>query len=209
MKIMHRRIFPLIVLLLTAVSANAAEKPAEVAAASPAKAAPKVTVAVLDFSANIPGNPELGQQVGETLTATLSGESGFTLVDRPALARTLQEQELNLTGIVSAEQATKIGKLVGARILVTGKVFVLDKQIFITAKLIGTETSLVDGIIVKGEKDADLGGLVMQLSEKLAKRLPEAAPKLIAADDLALDPIPGLKKRLAALKLPKLSVSVT
>jgi hypothetical protein len=73
----------------------------------------------------------------------------------------------------------------------------------------GTETSLVDGILVKGEKDSDLGALVMQLSEKLAKRLPEVAPKLVAAEDLALDPIPALKKRLAALKLPKVSVSVT
>jgi TolB-like protein len=197
----------LIVLVLLAVSSSAAEKPAETPGA--VKAPPKVTVAVLDFSASVPGNAELGQQVGEALTATLSGESGFTLVDRATLARTLQEQELNLTGVISPEQATKIGKLVGAKILVTGKVFVLDKQIFMTAKLIGTETSLVDGIIVKGEKDADLGGLLMQLSEKLAKRLPEAAPKLIAADDLALDPIPALKKRLAALKLPKLSVSVT
>src|SRR5689334_9411833 len=70
-------------------------------------ATPKVTVAVLDFAANLPGNPDLGAQVAETLTATLSGETGFTLVDRSSLARTLQEHELNLTGLVSAEQATK------------------------------------------------------------------------------------------------------
>ena len=209
MKIMCGRTLALALLVLILCSTNPVDVWGEPTAAPAAKPPPKLTVAILDFSANVPGNPELGQQAGETLMATLSGANGFTLVDRPSLARTLQEHELNLTGVVSPEQATKIGKLVGARILVTGKVFVLDKQIFITAKLIGTETSLVDGVIVKGEKDADLGGLLMQLSEKLAKRLPEVAPKLIAADDLTLDPIPALKKRLAALKLPKVWVSVT
>ena len=209
MKPVVARIFWLLLLSVAvrAISAQAQGKDAP-ANAPPKAATPKVTVAVLDFAANLPGNPELGPQVAETLTATLSAEIGFTLVDRSSLARTLQEHELNLTGLVSADQATKVGKLVGAKILVTGKVFTLDKQTFITAKVMGTETSLVDGILVKGEKDADLGALVIQLAEKLAKRLPEAAPKLIAAEDLTLDPLPGLKKKLAGLKFSKLSVSI-
>jgi TolB-like protein len=209
MKCTFVRMFGLLLLVMACCPemARSEDKPATGVAAAKATA-PKITVAVLDFAASLPGHPELGAEVAETLTATLSGETGFTLVDRSSLARTLQEHELSLTGLVSAEQATKVGKLAGAKILVTGKVFVLDKQIFITAKLMGTETSLVDGILVKGEKDADLGALLIQLSEKLAKRLPDAAPKLVAAEELAIDPVPGLKKKLAGLKLPKLSVNV-
>jgi len=169
----------------------------------------RVSVAVLDFASTTPGNPDLGSQIGEVLVATLSGESGFQLVDRSALARVLQEHELNATGLVGAEQAAKIGKLVGARILVTGKAFALDKQVFITAKLIGTETSLVDGIIVKGSKEADTATLVMELSQKIAERLRTAGPKLVAADEALTDPLPGLKAKLAGRKLPKVSVAIT
>src|SRR5690348_14919480 len=101
----------LLILALGPASAYAQAKEVPAKAAPAKAAAPKVTVAVLDFAANLPGNPELGPQVAETLTATLSGETGFTMVDRSSLARSLQEHELNLTGLVSADQATKVGKL--------------------------------------------------------------------------------------------------
>jgi TolB-like protein len=170
---------------------------------------PSLTVAILDFDTNAPGSPDLGKQIGEALTATLTGDDGFTLVDRSSMAKTLQENQLNLTGLVNADQATKIGKLVGAKILVTGKVFPLDKQLFFTAKLIGTETSLVEGVLVKGDRDGSLGDLLMQLSDKVAKRLRDAGPRLIARDDALQDPLPGLKKSLAGRKLPKVAVRIT
>jgi curli biogenesis system outer membrane secretion channel CsgG len=176
--------------------------------AMPKPAAAPLTVAILDFDTSSPGNPELGKQISEALTATLTGEAGFTLVDRSSLARTLQENELSLTGLVNAQQATKIGKLVGAKILVTGKVFPIDKELFFTAKLIGTETTLVEGVLVKGDKDGSLGELLMQLSEKVSKRLRESGPKLVAQEDALQDPLPGLKKALTGRKLPKLAVRI-
>src|SRR5689334_17065353 len=71
-----------------------------------AKDAP-ISVAILEFEAKDPGNPDLGKQISETLTAVLSGEPGITLVERATLARTLQEQELNLTGLVDTDKAVK------------------------------------------------------------------------------------------------------
>lgn len=193
--------------LAVAMSASAAE-PLKSGPAPASQPAGDLTVAILDFDANLPGNPDLGRQISETLTATLSGEPGFTLVDRATLARSLQEHELNLTGLVSADQATKVGKLVGAKILITGKVFPLDKSLFLTAKLIGTETSLVDGILVKGDQNADVGELLMKLSEKVSARLRQAGPKLVARDDAGANPVPGLKKALAGRKLPVITVHV-
>ena len=87
----------------------------------------------LDLEGGVPRRAELGKQIGEVLTVMLSGESGFRLVDRAVLAQTLQEQELNLSGVVDTSQAIKIGKLIGARILVVGKAFTLGKQLMITA----------------------------------------------------------------------------
>jgi hypothetical protein len=175
--------------------------------AAPAAARP-LTVAILDFGAKDPATPDLGAQIGEVLTAVLSGEPGFTLVDRATLARTLQEHELNLTGAVSTEQAVQVGKLVGARILVTGRAFTLGKQVFMTAKLIGTETSLVEGVLVKDENGGDVGKLVVSLATEIADRLRKAGPRLVASED-AVDPLPRLKKELAGVRKPKVAVIIT
>lgn len=203
--------------VVAVANAPAAESPLATATTAPASnpagrekpAAPRpLTVAILDFEAKDPAAPDLGSQIGEVLTAVLSGEPGFTLVDRATLARTLQEHELNLSGAVSTEQAVQVGKLVGARILLTGKAFTLGKQVFITAKLIGTETSLVEGVLVKDENGADVGNLVVSLATEIADRLRKVGPKLVASDD-AIDPLPRLKKELAGRAKPKVAVIIT
>jgi hypothetical protein len=131
----------------------------------------------------------------------------LTLVDRPSLARVVQELALNEGGVVNPEQATKLGGLVGAKLLVSGKAFVIGEQTFITAKIVGTETTLVDGVLVKGEK---LDLLIDELAKKLGARLLDKGPKLIAADDdgVATDPFPALKEKLARLRRPVLAVRV-
>ncbi len=197
----------LLAMLLGATAGLAGETPAGGGEKVLKPAPATITVAILDFEVTAPGNAELGKQAGEALTAMLSGQAGFTLVERAALAKSLEEHELNLTGLVDTEQAVKVGKLVGARIIVTGKAFVLGEQLMITAKLIGTETSLVEGVLVKGKRTADVGELVVQLGEQLSTRLRERGPKLVAAE-VDVDPLPGLKEKLAKLKLPKVAVAV-
>lgn len=167
---------------------------------------PGITVALLDFDANLPGNPDLGKQITEALTAVLTGQTGFTLVDRASMNRTLQEHELNLTGLVNSDQATQIGKLVGAKILVTGKAFLLDKKIYVTAKVIGTETGLVEGLLSSGPKDAEVGQMVIDLSTKLADKLQTSGPKLVAAPNTAPDPMVALQARLKGKTLPKVGI---
>ncbi len=203
--------------LLGSVAASAAERaslgrrrPGSQPATCPAsKKKPKeLTVAILDFSAKDPSAPDLGSQIGEVLTAVLSGEPGFTLVDRATLTRTLQEHELNLSGVVDTKKAVEVGKLVGARIIVTGKAFPMGKQLFLTAKLIGTETSLVEGLLVKGDNAGDVGELLVELAGQIGDRLRKSGPKLIASDE-PLDPLPKLKERLAKLARPAVAVIVT
>jgi len=185
-----------------------AAKNAKPAAKAPAKPSPGLTVAILDFTASDPATPNLGTEIASALSAMLSGESGVTLVERQAIAQTLREHELNLTGMVNEEQAVKVGKLVGAKIMVTGRAFKLGRDLFITAKLIGTETSLVEGVMVKDAATADMGTMVVTLSEKVAQKVRQAGPKLVAAADDAVDPLPALKKKLADRRKPVLAVIV-
>ncbi len=174
----------------------------------PTPDAAKLTVAVLDFSAKDPGNADLGKQIGEALSASLSDAPGIKLVDRESLQHTIREHSLNLSGLVDSDTSIQIGKLVGARIMITGSAFALGKQMTITAKLIGTETSLVDAVAVKGDANADLGDLVSKLSEKVTARLKENGPKLVAAPPEA-DPLIELQKKLAGRKLPKVAIVIT
>ena len=49
------------------------------------------------------------------------------MVERAELEKILGEQELGLSGTVSADTAAKVGNLTGAKVLVTGRVFKLHK----------------------------------------------------------------------------------
>ncbi len=208
----HAKIFGMLVLLSLIAGielAAAAESPNDdkPKSAKPVAKTANLTVAVLNFTANDPANPKMGEEIAAALTAMLSGESGVTLVERESIMQTLREHELNLTGLVNDEQAVKVGKLVGAKIMITGRAFRLGKDMFITAKLIGTETSLIEGVMVKDAANADLSAMVVQLSEKLAGKVRQVGPKLIASDD-GVDPLPALKKKLADRRKPVVSVII-
>lgn len=166
----------------------------------------KLTVAILDFESG--GKDEkLGKQIPDALSAMLSDDEGFQLVERSQVAKAIGEQAVGLTGLTDSEKSIRIGKIVGAQLLVTGKVFALDANTYLTAKIIGTETSYVKSVMVKDASDKDIGGLVVQLSEKLSAKLKDGSSLL--ANDAQTDPIPGLKAKLAKLKKPVITVSVT
>jgi hypothetical protein len=196
--------------------ASAAPPPAQPAPAATQEAAtqsaPPLTVAILDFDAGTAtagGTGDLGKQATEAIAALLTGTKGIKLVDRASMAKLLAEHSLNLTGMVDSDNAVKIGKLVGAKILVTGKIFTLGKSTYVTAKIIGTETSLVEGVLVKGEENEDVGTLVASLADKLGKQLVTSGPKLIAAEDGPDGKLEALKSKLAKLAKPTVIVNIT
>ncbi len=69
-------------------------------ATSPEKVVESIPVAIFDFESKAPGNPDLGQQLGDILTARLSTYDQFTLVERKRLQDVLAEMQLNLSGMV-------------------------------------------------------------------------------------------------------------
>ncbi len=205
----HHRIATALLFAVAFPAVLGANPPTTTTAPASQQAHPKLTAAIVDFEATIPGTPDLGKQIGEALTAMLSGDRAFDLVERSALARSLQEQQLALTGLMNNEQAIKVGKLVGARVMITGKAFALGDHFLMTAKLIGTETSLVEGVLVRAKVGADTSGMVVELAEKIAARLRESGPKLTADQDAGKDPLPDLKAKLAKLQRPVVAVVIT
>ncbi len=68
------------------------------------------------------GYSHLGSGVADMLTTALVKSAKFTVIERQELERVLSEQKLGESGLVTAETAPKIGKLLGVELLIVGSV---------------------------------------------------------------------------------------
>jgi len=177
--------------------------------AAPEKEAPAVyPVAILPFQERGVGVKGYAEKATDILFAALSPDPALCLVDRADLKHVLDEHELNLTGMVAPGQATQVGQLTGAKILVTGSVIEADKSVYVVAKIIGTETSRVLGASVKGAAREDFAPLVEQLARKVAGTIKESAGQLVAKEVKREDQLKALKDQLAKAKLPIVFVRI-
>ena len=167
-----------------------------------------ITVAIIDFESKAPGNPDLGQQLGDILTARLSIYNQFRLVERKRLEDLLKEHQLNLTGMVDTNQAVKVGKMAGAKIMVFGRAFTVDRDLYIVAKIVGTETSQVKGVIAKGNLESNLSDIINQLVDKLADGLEKWAPMLLPKTEKFQNKVKMLKRQLKGRELPTVAVMI-
>jgi len=191
---------------------------AALAAAAPPEAAPKadkapavppgLSVAVLDYEASAPGNPKLGTQMADILTARLSVEDSFDLVERDKLAKILEEQKLKLVGLVDQNKAAEVGKLVGAKLLVMGKAFVMDNKLMIVTKVVGVQTGLVKGSIRSVELTKPLSEAIMLLAEDIAALIKKNAEALLPKGTELIDPVTELNKKLGDRPRPTVAVLV-
>jgi hypothetical protein len=180
-----------------------------VASAVPALANPDVlSVAVFDFESNEDAVKGLGSKVATLVNAHLSATSNLVLVERAELEKALGEQELGLSGTVSPDTAAKVGHLTGAKVLVTGKVIRLDRDLMLVAKVIGTETSRVYGEVVKGASSKTIDDLASELSEKIAVSISSKADTLVAKVPTREDRAEALKKVLKDAKRPVVSIRI-
>jgi len=167
-----------------------------------------VTAAVLDYEISMPGNGELGSQLADILTARLSIEDGIELVERARLGKIIEEQKLKLVGIVDQDQAVKVGKLVGAKLLIMGKGFMMDKKLMIVTKIVGVETSRVVGGIRQAETSKPISEAILLLSEDIARLIRKNAAKLLPKGRKLPDPIAEIRAKLGKAPRPTIAVIV-
>jgi TolB-like protein len=164
--------------------------------------------AVLPFQEQGAEVKELGAKVTDLLFAKLSADPGLMLVDRDDLKRVLDEQKLNISGLVSPDTATKVGQLTGAELLITGSVLQVDDTLYLIAKIIGTETTRVVGATVKGNARDDLGRLAEELGEEIGKTVAQRADDLVAKSLSRDDRIAALNAKLGETKRPSLLIGI-
>ena len=168
-----------------------------------------LTVAVFDFEAKDEAVRDLGPKVATLLNARLSAQPDLILVERAELEKVLGEQELGLAGTVSADSAAKVGQLTGAKVLVTGRVFKVENQTFIVAKVIGTETSRVYGEMVQGPPTVTVADLTANLATKIASVVAEKGGTLVAKVPTREERVAKLKQALEGKKLPVVAVKIS
>lgn len=153
-------------------------------------------LAVLPFSERGEEVAEMGDKVTQLLFVNLATKPNLLLVDREDLGTVLGEQSLSASGLVRPDEATRIGQLTGAKLLVTGSVMQIDNNVYLVAKIIGTETTRVVGASAKGGARDELGALVEELSNQVEKAILDRADQLVAKPKSAEDQLTSIKAKL-------------
>ncbi len=137
-------------------------------------ATPPITLAVLDFqnTSNLPELNYLEKAIPQLLIPNLMASKKITVIERSQLEKLIEEHQLNQSGAIDEQTASKIGKLSGANHLLLGTIFKNNEQIRIDARVLKTES----GQILFAEKvitseNSDLIDTIDELGRVILQRL--------------------------------------
>lgn len=98
------------------------------------------------------------------------GELGnYTVIERGMLKQLMEEQSLQFSGAVDSETAVKIGKLIGANMVVAGSIVKTGDVYTINSRFIEVETGIVKtGKNIRGQGENQISSMVHQLALMIA-----------------------------------------
>ena len=181
---------------------------AHLAAAAPSGDERYLAIAVLDFESENPQIKATAKHVTELLTTRLAADPRLVLVERQRLGEVLSEIELGISGTVRPDTAATIGRLIGAKALVTGSVFSSGDDLIVIARMIGTETGRVYAESVTLAANEPPGRFAESLAEKLLSPLPQRWDTLVSPLPAPGDRIQRLARMAQGRTLPSVSVSI-
>jgi TolB-like protein len=103
----------------------------------------RVAILSFDNTGKVSEDGDFGNPLRDMLTTDLAAVKNLTMVDRQSLEKVLTEQKLNNSKNFDLGTATKIGKLLGAQIILTGTYFEMFGSLRIDAKFINVETGQI------------------------------------------------------------------
>jgi TolB-like protein len=135
----------------------------------------KTKIAVLDFE--LQGErfetKDMGAIVAEWFVTALVKTGRFDVIERALLKKILQEQKLGMTGLLDEDTVTKIGKLLGVKVIISGSVMRLQNVMEINARIIDVETaSIIAAESVRSATPDRLQDLVGEMSRKIIRNFP-------------------------------------
>lgn len=130
----------------------------------------RVAILYFDYSGADEEMQFLRKGLAHMLVTDLSDTSGLTLIERTDLEAVLKELELGKTRKIDRSTANKIGKLLGARYLVTGGYFSFRGKLRVDAKVIDVETGTTKSV-GSTRPESDFMSLEADLADKLRAKL--------------------------------------
>jgi tetratricopeptide (TPR) repeat protein len=107
-----------------------------------AHAETRVVVLPFDVPPGVP-MPTLGTATMDALISALTRVPDFIVLERGALQRVLNEQTLSQSGLVDTATAVRMGRLLGAQALITGRVHVAGSDVRLVANFVDVTTGQV------------------------------------------------------------------
>jgi TolB-like protein len=151
------------VLLLLALAASTAQ------AAAP-------TVAVMRFRDLSGDGGAIGDAISETVTTDLKQLGEVRVVERGALDRVLAELKLQGTGDLDPQTLARVGKLLGATLIVNGAYQKALPRVRLTARFVRVETGEIIGTAKVDGRATELLRLEDQITAELLRSAGLAAP---------------------------------
>lgn len=169
---------------------------------------PAVPAAVFDVEAVSPAAKDRAAQFSALLFAGLSNQPGLALVERAQLDVVLGEVALGASGLAEVGSAAKVGKLTGAKVLITARAIGSGAELTFVAKVTGTETGRVFAatkVLAAGESAAEAAeALAAQIAGIVATR----AGELLAPVENPGERETRLKALVAGRRLPSVTVVI-
>lgn len=112
---------------------------------SPVYAAVKTRIAIVDLDSqgDKAKQAELGAMASQLLTAEFVKGGRFDVIERQALKKIVEEQQLGLSGLVDANTAAQLGRVLGATYIVTGAVISYPRGMDLVVKIVETESASI------------------------------------------------------------------
>ena len=148
-----------------------------------AKVDKRQTVAVLylDYSGKDPEMMGLQKGLASMILSELSDVNEVRFVERERIQAIMDELKLSGSKAVDKKTAARMGKLLGARYIVTGTYFTMLKQLRVDTRLIEVETGrIVKSVGANGSLD-DFMNMVSSLATRLEGSLKELMPMQFAS----------------------------
>jgi tetratricopeptide (TPR) repeat protein len=118
------------------------------------------------------------EAIQQELTQNLMAKEGtgrIQVVEREILDKLLAELKLGSSDLADPETALRLGKLVSARLMITGSLFSEDDTLKLSLRLIDPETSAIKVIYSSG-KEKSLSDLTSKTSSALNQRITKVYP---------------------------------
>jgi curli biogenesis system outer membrane secretion channel CsgG len=119
-------------------------------------------VAVWDLDDMSPGlaRETLGELFAAQVMDVLKNKGEYTVVERARLLRVLEELRLGSSSLVDEQTRMRLGKLVGARLMVFGGYQVIGGQMRVDLRLVEVETGKVVKAVQKTATTPDMTGRI-------------------------------------------------